>query len=107
VLAYKSHQRSIRDKKWKLIKFPLINRTELYDLEEDPHETTNLVEDSEYSDTVERLTALLETECRAYGDVLPLVSDNPKPERFNPPKERIKAGYPGGLAPLDRSFWWD
>ncbi len=37
-LAYEDVQRAIRDDRWKLIRYPKINRTQLFDLQNDPHE---------------------------------------------------------------------
>jgi N-sulfoglucosamine sulfohydrolase-like protein len=40
--AYRNCQRSIRDDRWKLIRYPLIDKTQLFDLQADPHEMTDL-----------------------------------------------------------------
>jgi len=60
-LAYKNTQRSIRDSRWKLMVFPQINKHQLFDLQNDPHEITDLATDPEHKPQVERLTALLST----------------------------------------------
>ena len=41
---------------------------ELYDLEADPHETTNLVDDTAYTDQLERLRTVLDNWCDRTGD---------------------------------------
>lgn len=55
--AYKEFQRSVRDRRFKLIEY-VVNRariTQLFDLEADPKETRNLADDPRYSAHVERL----------------------------------------------------
>src|SRR5207248_4201463 len=36
--AYRQFQRSVRDDRWHLIVYPHINKTQLFDLDNDPHE---------------------------------------------------------------------
>jgi arylsulfatase A-like enzyme len=43
--AYRDVQRSIRDQHWKLIRYPKINLSQLFDLKSDPHEMKNLADD--------------------------------------------------------------
>jgi arylsulfatase A-like enzyme len=55
--AYKSWQRSVRDRQYKLIEY-VVNgerRTQLFDLNNDRHELRNLAREPEMKDTVERL----------------------------------------------------
>ncbi|MEI9895310.1 MAG: hypothetical protein WDN28_15835 [Chthoniobacter sp.] len=40
--AYKNCQRSISNDRWKLIRYPLIDKTQLFDLAQDAHEETDL-----------------------------------------------------------------
>jgi len=77
MLAYKNVQRSIRDERWKLIRYPKVDRTQLFDLANDPHETRDLADDPEYADQVDRLMKLLAAEQQAFGDPDPLVIDEP------------------------------
>ncbi|MFO1490763.1 MAG: sulfatase-like hydrolase/transferase [Kiritimatiellia bacterium] len=56
--AYGTGQRSIRDGRWKLIRYPEVDRTQLFDLEADPHELRNLAEQPEQA--VRWVKALLE-----------------------------------------------
>jgi arylsulfatase A-like enzyme len=97
-LAYIDTQRSVRDKRWKLIRFPKINRTLLFDLSADPRETRNLAEDATQKATVSRMMALLAAEQKHYGDPLPLTSARPAPAEFAVPKLHRKS-YRGGQAP--------
>jgi hypothetical protein len=100
MMSYTNTQRSIRDERWKLIRFPLINRQLLFDLENDPHEMNNLAGDEKYFGEFGRLSGLLKAEQERLGDKLPLVSQNPKPADFIAPKVKLPTPFPaGGLAP--------
>ena len=99
-LAYKDSQRSVRDKKWKLIRFPQINITELYDVESDPYETNELSSKPEHKAVLDKMLKAMESQSKFYGDIVPLTSANPKPVKFVHPTERLETKYPcGGLAP--------
>ena len=43
-LAYRTVQRAVRQGDWKLIRYPQVNKTQLFDLRDDPHETWDLAE---------------------------------------------------------------
>ena len=91
--AYRNCQRSIRDDRWKLIRYPLIDKTQLFDLQADPHEMTDLAGRPESADKIKELTALLEKTRKEYGDTAPLQVANPKPAEWNrPPAARGEAG---------------
>ena len=100
MLAYCNSQRSIRDVQWKLIRLPQINRTLLFDLQEDPRETRDLSGDPSKREVIGRMTALLAAEQARYGDTLPLESDSPVAAEFIPPAQKLPTPYPaGGAAP--------
>jgi len=82
--AYRNCQRSIRDDRWKLIRYPLINKTQLFDLQADPHEMTDLADRPESADKIKELTALLEKTRQEYGDSAPLQVANPAPAEWTP-----------------------
>jgi arylsulfatase A-like enzyme len=86
--AYKDCQRSIRDERWKLIRYPLVDKTQLFDLQTDPHELNNLAEKPESAAKVAELTAMLEKEMRRYGDLAPLKVAQPKPAEWTPPARK-------------------
>ena len=88
--AYKNCQRSIRDDRWKLIRYPLINKTQLFDLQADPHEMNDLANKPESADKIKELTALLEKNRKEFGDKAPLVVPNPKPAAWSPDKAGSK-----------------
>ncbi len=87
--AYKACQRAVRDDRWKLMRYPLVNVTQLFDLQADPHELVNLADRPEHAAKAQEMVALLEREMRAYGDAAPLVVANPAPAKWEPP---VQAG---------------
>ena len=54
-LAYRDVQRAYRDERWKLIRYPQVNVTQLFDLQADPHEMKNLANDLAFKDRLEEL----------------------------------------------------
>lgn len=84
--AYKACQRSIRDDRWKLIRYPLIDKTQLFDLQADSHEMTDLAAKAEYAGKIKELTALLEKTGKELGDTAPLNVANPSPAAWTPDK---------------------
>ncbi|QDU88858.1 Arylsulfatase [Pirellulimonas nuda] len=83
--AYKNCQRSVRDDRWKLIRYPLVDRTQLFDLNSDPLELTNLADRPEHAAKVAELTARLAEEMTSFADNAPLEVANPKPAKWSPP----------------------
>lgn len=81
--AYTKVQRAVRDDRWKLIVYPQINRTQLFDLRDDPNEMKDLSGDPAFADQVTRLTALLKSSQTELGDTQPLRSENPLPVEFD------------------------
>ena len=88
--AYRNCQRSIRDDRWKLIRYPLIDKTQLFDLQGDPHEMTDLAGKPEFAEKIKELTTLLEKTRKEYGDTAPLQVANPKPAEWTPPAKGEK-----------------
>jgi arylsulfatase A-like enzyme len=85
--AYMACQRSIRDDRWKLIRYPLIDKTQLFDLKADSHEMTDLSTHPEYEGKIKELTALLETTRKELGDTAPLTVENPAQAEWSVPTE--------------------
>jgi arylsulfatase A-like enzyme len=81
--AYAKVQRAVRDDRWKLLVYPRINKTQLFDLEKDPSETKDLSSDAARREELGRLTSLLEASQRDYGDGLPLRTETPDPLEFD------------------------
>ncbi len=91
--VYKDCQRAVQDERWKLIRYPKINKTQLFDLQRDPHETNNLAESPEYAAQVDRMMHKLRQTQQTYGDTLPLTSSDPLPQDIT--VEQIKARIKG------------
>jgi arylsulfatase A-like enzyme len=91
IFAYKSVQRAICDTRWKLIRYPQIDRTQLFDLESDPYEITNLAGRPEQAAKVAEMMSLLEKEMRQSGDAGVLKVENPKPAEWTTPVGKGKA----------------
>ncbi len=86
-LAYRDVQRAVRDERWKLIRYPHINKTQLFDLKNDPDELRDLAADPRQAKTVERLMNTLADWQKQLGDTAPLTSSTPRDARFVPPTE--------------------
>ena len=68
LLAYRDSIRALRGDRYKLIVYTRIDHRELFDLETDPHELTNLAEVEEHAETVARLERLMHWYQVAQGD---------------------------------------
>jgi arylsulfatase A-like enzyme len=85
--GYRNYQRAIRDDRWKLIRYPLVNVTQLFDLKNDPRELNNLADKPEHAAKIVELTALLKKEMARYADEAPLTVADPKPAAWTPPAD--------------------
>ena len=83
--GYRDGQRAIRDDRWKLIRYPLVDRTQLFDLQADPRELANLAGKPEHAAKVAELLARLQKEMADYADAIPLTVANPRPTEWTPP----------------------
>ena len=84
--GYRNGQRAIRDDRWKLIRYPLVDITQLFDLQADSRELNDLAGRPEHAAKVAQLTAALEKEMARYADQHPLKVANPKPASWSPPQ---------------------
>jgi len=82
--AYRTCQRSISDDRWKLIRYPLIDKTQLFDLEHDAHEEHDLATQPEYATKIKELMAMLAESQRQVDDPHPLAVPDPKPATWSP-----------------------
>lgn len=90
--AYGHVQRAVRDDRWKLIRYPQVNVTQLFDLQADPRELTNLADKPAHAGKVQEMMALLKKEMAAYDDATPLQIADPKPAEWTPPAKGAKPG---------------
>lgn len=68
--AYRDVQRAWRDDRWKIIHYPVIGRTQLFDLKEDPSEMNDLAAEPREASRVARLLKKLQAAGRAAEDPL-------------------------------------
>ena len=87
-LSYLSIQRAIRDERWKLIRYPQVNVTQLFDLQADPDEMRNLAADPAHRERVQTMLAQLAKSQPTWGDTASLTIPNPKPAAWSPPESQ-------------------
>jgi arylsulfatase A-like enzyme len=85
LLAYRHVQRAYRDERWKLMRYPQVNVTQLFDLRRDPFELRNLAAEPAQRQRLAQMTARLQRLQQQFGDDLPLTVAAPKPATFVPP----------------------
>lgn len=78
-LAYRDIMRAVGDGRWKLIRYPHINHTQLFDLHTDPHEMNNLAAEPAQAERVENMLDQMRTWQQKIDDHQPLSTDNPQP----------------------------
>ena len=91
--------RMIHNRRYKLIYYAAGNRFQLFDLDTDPQELTDLIESPEHRKIREELTALLLQEL--YGADLELVTDGQLTGLSHPPAE-----WPDRNLSLQRGTHW-
>jgi arylsulfatase A-like enzyme len=82
-LSFSKIQRSVRDERWKLIRYPQINHTQLFDLENDPDELNNLADEPSQAGRVKQMLQQLKELQQKVGDDLPLTVAKPKPKQID------------------------
>ncbi len=70
--AYRNFQRAVFDGRWKLIRYPQVNRTQLFDLRRDPDELRDQSGDPSQTDRLQTLNARLTKWHQELGDSLKL-----------------------------------
>jgi arylsulfatase A-like enzyme len=78
-VSYMDHQRGLRRENFKLIHYPYIGKTSLFNLKSDPHELNDLAAKPVFQDKVKELMSELKKEQLAYGDTAPLYLEQLKP----------------------------
>jgi len=74
--VYEDLMRSVREDRFKLIRYPKLGFEQLYDLSSDPLELENLADDPLYAADLARLRELMESEHALLGDPDPLAVDS-------------------------------
>jgi arylsulfatase A-like enzyme len=82
--AYRDVQRGIRDERYKLLRYPQVGVTQLFDLEADPDELNNLAADPAQAERIQQLTGRLAAWQEKLGDKQPLVVETPKSPDWDP-----------------------
>lgn len=78
-LPFLQIQRAVRDERWKLIAYPKIGHLQLFDLQNDPHETTSVWDRPENAAHITRLQKLMKDWQARVGDTLELPATNQVP----------------------------
>ena len=76
-------QRAVRDERWKLIAYPQIGHLQLFDLQADPDEQTNLIDSPQHAGQVQRLLELMKQWQAKSGDTLKVPSTNKPYEKID------------------------
>jgi len=95
LFGYRSVQRALSDGRWKVIRYPQVDRTQLFDLQADPEETNDLAAAPEHAARLADLMGRLAEEQAAVADTQPLTVAKPKPAAWTPPKRAPKPGEKG------------
>jgi arylsulfatase A-like enzyme len=85
MFAYRNVQRAVRDGRWKLIRYPEVGRTQLFDLQVDPQETHNLAGNPMFAARVTRMTGTLGRLQKEFADAAPLTVHSSKSGNWTPP----------------------
>lgn len=85
--AYRDLQRAVRDSQWKLIRYPKIDKTQLFDLRRDPFEITDVSGVPENRPVLESLLEALQRQQKNWGDTLALSVDHPQSPNWTPPSK--------------------
>ena len=95
MFGYKSIQKALNDGRWKLIRYPHVDRTQLFDLQTDPHETKDLSALPEHAERIKAMLAMLAAEMKADGDNDPLTVAKILPADWKAPSKVPKPGQKG------------
>ena len=95
MFGYKTIQKALNDGRWKLIRYPHVDRTQLFDLQADPYETKDLSALPEHAERIKAMLAKLAAEMKADGDNDPLTAAKLLPADWKAPSKVPKPGQKG------------
>ena len=95
MFGYKSIQKALNDGRWKLIRYPHVDRTQLFDLQADPYETKDLAAQPEHAERIKAMLSKLAAEMKADGDNDPLTAAKLLPADWKAPTKLPKPGQKG------------
>ena len=95
MFGYRSIQKALSDGRWKLIRYPHVDRTQLFDLQADPYETKDLSTLPEHAERIKEMLAKLAAEMKADGDNDPLTAAKILPADWKAPSKVPKPGQKG------------
>jgi len=95
MFGYKTIQKALSDGRWKLIRYPHVDRTQLFDLQSDPFETKDLSADPAQAERIKAMLEKLAAEMKADGDNDPLTAAKILPAEWKAPTKLPKPGQKG------------
>jgi arylsulfatase A-like enzyme len=95
MFGYKTIQKALNDGRWKLIRYPHVDRTQLFDLQSDPFETKDLSADPAQAERIKAMLEKLAAEMKADGDNDPLTAAKILPAAWKAPTKVPKPGQKG------------
>ena len=95
MFGYKSIQKALNDGRWKLIRYPHVDRTQLFDLQADPYETKDLSGEPAQAERLKAMLAKLGAEMKADGDNDLLTAAKILPAEWKAPIKVPKPGQKG------------
>jgi arylsulfatase A-like enzyme len=82
--TYRNTVRAVRDREWKLIRYPERHFTQLFNLKDDPLEINNLAENGIYQSKVDEMMKLITEWQKETGDTAVLTSKSKLPMEYDP-----------------------
>lgn len=90
-LTYENKMRSVTDGRWKLIRYPLIDHEQLFDLKQDPEELIDLAGVTAHEERLAAMRALMQQRHDALDDPHPLHVEKPRSMKVNMTGRKRKA----------------
>jgi arylsulfatase A-like enzyme len=95
MFGYKTIQKALSDGRWKLIRYPHVDRTQLFDLQSDPFEAKDLSADPAQAERIKAMLEKLGAEMKADGDNDPLTAAKILPADWKAPSKLPQPGQKG------------